>query len=140
MTIERVSVLACKTKDSGSVSRFSDRQRRTGQEGGGKLGCVVILLLVASVLYASYLVIPIYTGKMHFEETLEKIARQAGVGRLDDRVILEQVIRAAKYRGFKVQSEQIRIIRSTPFAATPELKIEVKYQKVVKFFWLRTRF
>ncbi len=70
---------------------------------------------------------------MLFEENLGKIARKAEADQLADRVIVEQINRLAEYRGFKVRSEQIRIIRSSPFADTPELRIEIKYQKIVGF-------
>ncbi len=38
---------------SACVSKFSDRYRRIGQLGNVKLGCLVIVLLAAGVLYVS---------------------------------------------------------------------------------------
>ena len=100
--------------------------------GIAKSGCLLLTVLGVSVLYVCYLLIPMYVNKVLFEEDVGKIVRKAGAYRLSDSVIEDLVGRSAEQRGFKTRPKEIQIIRSSPYLNVPELKIEVRYKKIVK--------
>lgn len=89
--------------------------------------------LTISFIYVCYRIAPVYMDKSAFEEDLARIAGQAGANNLTNRTIEEQVLQAVRARGFQAEPSRIRITRTSPFAVSPSVKIEVDYQRAVEF-------
>lgn len=103
------------------------------QRGSGKLGCLMMALIAIVFVFISYRVIPVYLDKVAFEDDIDRIVSKAGASNMSDHAIREQIEQSANVRGFQVGPEDIRIARSSPFHAVPELQIEVYYARVVEF-------
>lgn len=103
------------------------------QRGSGKLGCLMMALLGIIFVFISYRIIPVYLDKIAFEEDIDRIVSKAGASNMSDQAIRDQIEQSANVRGFQVGPEDIRIARSSPFHAAPEVKIEVYYARVVEF-------
>ena len=116
-----------------SLVKSRRRNRRTGQRGEAKLGCMVVALLAISLIYVFYRVGPVYLNKMSFEDDLAILARKAEADDLSSRVIERHVRELVRLRGFEARPKGIRVTRPSPLSSVREIRVEVHYRKVVEF-------
>ncbi len=105
--------------------------RFSSQKGEGKVGCLLFLLLLACFVFLSVRTVPVYLDKMDFEESMARIASQAGVDNWPDAVIVERVRASARANGFEVKLEDIKVVRAQKYTPVPEIRIEVDYRRPV---------
>jgi hypothetical protein len=100
------------------------------QRGESKLGCLVVILLLAVLGYGAYRVVPIYLQQDNFSDGLLEIAGRGTVQRWDDRVIARQVMALAQTMDFDVEQHNIRVERVRD---RPEIIVVVDYSRTEEF-------
>jgi hypothetical protein len=106
---------------------------RNRSEGEGRLGCLVVVLLLTGFVYLAFLSVPVYLDKMNFEEDLGRIASQAGAQNWSNQAIEERVMSLARAREFQVSPEDIRVQRNLPFQEARSLRLEVNFRRAIDF-------
>jgi biopolymer transport protein ExbB/TolQ len=104
---------------------------RDRSQGEGRVGCLVVALLMIGFVYLAFLSIPVYLDKMDFEEDLGRIASRAGAENWSNQVIEEKVLALARVREFHVAPEDINVQRNLPFQEARSLKLEVNFRRAV---------
>ena len=100
------------------------------ERGDTRLGCVVLILLVAILGYLVYRIVPVYLERDAFHEALLDISGRATVARWDNRRIIEQVMRLAESENFSVEAKDIQIQH---IRGRPEVVIIVNYTRTEEF-------
>ncbi len=100
------------------------------ERGDTRLGCVVLLLLVAILGYLVYRIVPVYLEQDAFHEDLLDISGRATIARWDNRRIIQQVLRSAENRSFTVEAKDIQIQN---IRGRPEIVIVVNYTRTEEF-------
>lgn len=103
------------------------------EKGEGKLGCLVIVLILFSLVYLAIKIAPVYIDRIEFEEELSRIASRAGAETWSEYFVKEQVVNSAKERQFDLRPADIEVSRGTRFQPTPRVTIRAKYKRVVEF-------
>lgn len=101
--------------------------------GEGRLGCLVVLLVVILFIYVARLAVPVYLSKINFEEDLSLVAARAGADDWGVDYIRAQVQNAAQERGFKIAPGDLKVSRSSTVTGRPRIVIEVIYRTEVHF-------
>ncbi len=100
------------------------------ERGDTRLGCVVLILLVAILGYLVYRIIPVYMERDAFQEALLDISGRATIARWDNRRIIEQVMRLAESENFSVEAKDIQIQH---IRGRPEVVLVVNYTRTEEF-------
>ena len=101
------------------------------ERGAGRLGCLVTLLLAIIFGYLCFKIVPVYVDKMDFDEELARLASQAGSHRYSDEKIQNDIKQLARYKGFLLKDEAIKIERSGRVGG--EIRISTRYEVPVSF-------
>ncbi len=101
---------------------------KKGRENSSSL--IVLILLVASLGYLGYRIVPVYMAQEAFQEDLHHLAGLAVLDQQDNRTIAEQVVQLGQARQFSIQEENVRIQR---IPENPEVGIVVDYTKTAEF-------
>ena len=110
---------------------------RSGDERGeGRLGTVIMLLIVAGVLYASWNLIPVFFNNYNFGDKVTELARAPKYSHPDDRIETE-LIKAAQEnhleafigpRTCKISTMEVRRVIVCEFDRTVEILPGVKHK------------
>ncbi len=100
------------------------------ERGDTRLGCVVLILLVAILGYLVYRIVPVYLERDAFHEALLDISGRATIARWDNRRIIEQVMQLAESENFSVEAKDIQIQH---IRGRPEVVIVVNYTRTEEF-------
>ncbi len=102
--------------------------RRGNETGAGKLGTLIWLVIVASVLYAGWNVIPVYVNNYSFADKVTELARAPKYSHTDDRITSE-LIKAAQENHL-----ELYVTERTCKINTLEVRrtIECNYDRVVE--------
>ena len=101
--------------------------------GEGKLGCLVVILLITLSVFLVYKIGPVYFDKISFEDDFARIVNRAGAENWRDQAIRDQVINAARAGHFEVNPKDIKVDRVGRFQSASRLKVTVKIRRQVEF-------
>lgn len=101
--------------------------------GGGRLGCFLLLLVIAGLLFIGTKVGPVYLAKINLEDDLTSITSKAGVYGWTERMISKEIMSTAQSLGFKINNEDIRISRINRYQQAPRIQVTIKVSKKVEF-------
>lgn len=101
--------------------------------GSGKLGCIIILLILAATIFLSMKAGPVYLAKVNFQDDLNSITSKAGVYNWTEKKISREVLTAAESYGFAVTSDGIRVVRRNLYQQAPRIEVNVTLSKPVDF-------
>ena len=113
--------------------------RRTGGEGFAvvsrergetKLGCLVLIVLVAMLGYLCYRVIPVYLERDGFHDSLLTIAGRATLQGWGNRRIVNRVMQLGVDRNFTVEQKDIQVQH---IRGRPEVVLVVNYSRTEEF-------
>ncbi len=100
------------------------------ERGETRLGCLVLVLLVAILGYLCYRIIPVYLERDAFHDTLLTIAGRATLGRWENRRIVRRVMQLGEDRDFIVETKDIQIQH---IRGRPEVVLVVNYSRTEEF-------
>jgi hypothetical protein len=83
--------------------------KRCAQRGAGHVKAVIWTLILASLIYVSFKVVPILVNEYQFSDAIQNIARQATVTRRTDDQIRKDVLDEAQKDDLPVQVEDIKV-------------------------------
>ena len=100
------------------------RHRPGGEEGGGTLQLVIVLLITAGIILAVVRIVPVYVRDFEFKDAIREEAKMARIRRDEPPMaIRRRLFEKAQEVGLPVQPEQIQI---TP--AGEGVRISVNYR------------
>jgi len=100
------------------------------ERGDTRLGCLVLVILVAILGYLCYRVIPVYLQQDGFHDDLLTIAGRATKGGWENRRIISRVMQLGKDRNFTVETKDIQVQH---IRGRPEIVLVVNYSRTVDF-------
>jgi len=100
------------------------------ERGETRLGCLVLVLLVAILGYLCYRIIPVYLERDSFHDTLLTIAGRATLGRWENRRIVRRVMQLGEDKNFIVEQKDIQIQH---IRGRPEVVLVVNYSRTEEF-------
>ena len=100
------------------------------QRGEGRLGCLLVILLLAGLGYGVFRIVPVYMAQDDFHDELLEIAGKGTVQRWDDRVIARQVMALGQTMNFEVERNSIRVERVRD---RPEIIVIADYSRTEEF-------
>ena len=99
----------CRSRsDAGNTSMALSRSQR----GFITFSGLVLLLVVAAILFASYKLLPPYIDNYQLQDSMENIARTATYNRLTEAEIRSQVLSEAQELGIPLDERQVVVQRS----------------------------
>ena len=101
--------------------------------GNGKLGCLLILLVLAVALFLTTKIGPVYFDKINFEDDLARIVNRAGSENWRDQPIREQILTTARGMNFEIGRDDVKINRIGRFQSASRLRVVVVYRRTVSF-------
>ncbi len=103
-----------------------------GERGEGKLGCLIVLALLAIFVFISLKTVPVYLDKLEFEDELARVASRAGVEAAETTAVEKKVLAVAASKEFEVTPDDVSVIRTAKFGPS-EIRIRVLYRRKVNF-------
>ncbi len=100
------------------------------ERGETKLGCLVLIVLVAMLGYLCYRVIPVYLERDAFHDSLLTISGRATLNRWENRRIINRVMQLGEDRNFIVEQKDIQIQH---IRGRPEVVLVVNYSRTEEF-------
>ena len=100
------------------------------ERGDTRLGCLVLVLLVAILGYLFYRIIPVYLERDGFHDALLTIAGRATIGRWENRRIINRVMQLGENRNFTIEQKDIQIQN---IRGRPEVVLVVNYSRTEEF-------
>ena len=100
------------------------------ERGDTRLGCLVLVLLVAILGYLCYRIIPVYLERDGFHDALLTIAGRATIGRWENRRIINRVMQLGENRNFTIEQKDIQIQN---IRGRPEVVLVVNYSRTEEF-------
>jgi len=97
--------------------------------GGGRIGCVFILLLLLLILFISFKAGPVYLDKVNFGDDLNSITSKAGVYAWNDRRIAREIMTAAEAYDFEINRDDIKVNRINRYQQAPRIMVTVKFRR-----------
>jgi cell division protein FtsL len=94
--------------DEGNIPMPVNR----GQHGFITFSGLLLLLVVAAILFASYKLLPPYIDNYQLQDSIENLARTATYNRLTESEIRNQVLGAAQELGIPLDERQVVVQRS----------------------------
>jgi len=86
--------------------------RKNGQRGEGRVGFIIALILVVSVIFVGLKVIPVRINAYQLDDALREEARFASVNRNKDSEIKQRILDQAKALNIPLAPENVTIKRS----------------------------
>lgn len=115
---------------------MGDDERRLlmlkGERGEGKLGCLVVLLLLGVFVFISAKTVPVYLDKLEFEDELARVASKAGVDASETKAVEKKVLAVAASKDFDATPDDVTVVRVAKFGPS-EIRIRVLYRRKVNF-------
>lgn len=102
------------------------------QRGSGRLGCLVVILLLGTFFFSSYKIGPVLLYKVNFQDDLERIVSRAGAENWSDRAIIEHILAAGRVETFELTPDDIEIQRASRFEQAGRLRVRVIYRRPVE--------
>ena len=100
------------------------------ERGETKLGCLVLIVLVAILGYLCYRVIPVYLERAGFHDSLLTIAGRATLQGWGNRRIVNRVVQLGVDSNFTVEQKDIQVQH---IRGRPEVVIVVNYSRTEEF-------
>ncbi len=100
------------------------------ERGETKLGCLVLIVLVAILGYLCYRVIPVYLERDGFHDELLTIAGRATLQSWGNRRIVNRVLQLGVDRNFTVEQQDIQVQH---IRGRPEVVLVVNYSRTEEF-------
>ncbi|MEE8460937.1 MAG: hypothetical protein V3S50_02295 [Acidobacteriota bacterium] len=100
------------------------------ERGETKLGCLVLIVLVAMLGYLCYRVIPVYLERDGFHDSLLTIAGRATLQGWVNRRIINRVLQLGVDSNFTVEQKDIQVQH---IRGRPEVVLVVNYSRTVEF-------
>ena len=100
------------------------------ERGETKLGCLVLIVLVAILGYLCYRVIPVYLERDGFHDSLLTIAGRATLQGWGNRRIVNRVVQLGVDSNFTVEQKDIQVQH---MRGRPEVVIVVNYSRTEEF-------
>ena len=100
------------------------------ERGETKLGCLVLIVLVAILGYLCYRVIPVYLERDGFHDELLTIAGRATLQGWGNRRIVNRVLRLGEDSNFTVEQKDIQVQH---IRGRPEVVLVVNYSRTEEF-------
>ena len=100
------------------------------ERGETKLGCLVLIVLVAMLGYLCYRVIPVYLERDGFHDSLLTIAGRATLQGWGNRRIVNRVMQLGVDRNFTVEQKDIQVQH---IRGRPEVVLVVNYSRTEEF-------
>jgi len=100
------------------------------ERGETKLGCLVLIVLVAILGYLCYRVIPVYLERDGFHDSLLTIAGRATLQGWGNRRIVNRVMQLGVDRNFTVELKDIQVQH---IRGRPEVVLVVNYSRTEEF-------
>jgi len=100
------------------------------ERGETKLGCLVLIVLVAILGYLCYRVIPVYLERDGFHDSLLTIAGRATLQGWGNRRIVNRVLQLGVDNNFTVEQKDIQVQH---IRGRPEVVLVVNYSRTEEF-------
>ena len=100
------------------------------ERGETKLGCLVLIVLVAMLGYLCYRVIPVYLERDGFHDSLLTIAGRATLQGWGNRRIVNRVLQLGVDSNFTVEQKDIQVQH---IRGRPEVVLVVNYSRTEEF-------
>ena len=100
------------------------------ERGETKLGCLVLIVLVAILGYLCYRVVPVYMERDGFHDSLLTIAGRATLQGWGNRRIVNRVLRLGVDSNFTVEQKDIQVQH---IRGRPEVVLVVNYSRTEEF-------
>ena len=100
------------------------------ERGETKLGCLVLIVLVAMLGYLCYRVVPVYMERDGFHDSLLTIAGRATLQSWGNRRIVNRVLQLGVDRNFTVEQKDIQVQH---IRGRPEVVLVVNYSRTEEF-------
>ena len=100
------------------------------ERGKTKLGCLVLIVLVAMLGYLCYRVVPVYLERDGFHDSLLTIAGRATLQGWGNRRIVDRVLRLGVDSNFTVEQKDIQVQH---IRGRPEVVLVVNYSRTEEF-------
>ena len=100
------------------------------ERGETKLGCLVLIVLVAMLGYLCYRVVPVYMERDGFHDSLLTIAGRATLQGWGNRRIVSRVLRLGVDSNFTVEQKDIQVQH---IRGRPEVVLVVNYSRTEEF-------
>ncbi len=100
------------------------------ERGETKLGCLVLIVLVAMLGYLCYRVIPVYLERDGFHDSLLTIAGRATLQGWGNRRIVNRVMQLGVDNNFTVEQKDIQVQH---IRGRPEVVLVVNYSRTEEF-------
>ena len=120
-------------EDQSNISRRTVREGCTvvsKERGETKLGCLVLVVLVAMLGYLCYRVIPVYLERDGFHDDLLTIAGRATLQGWGNRRIINRVLQLGVDSNFTVEQKDIQVQH---IRGRPEVVLVVNYSRTEEF-------
>jgi len=101
-------------------------QRRRGERGEGKLGCLFGLIMLAAAVMVAYKMIPVKVRAAELRQTIVDEARSAGTHK--DKQIRKAIMARAKELDLPLEDENLIISRVNEF-----IRIKATYTVPIEF-------
>jgi len=87
------------------------RSRQSGERGGAKFNMLLTLLVLGSVSYVGFKVVPVYVNDYQFQDSIQQESRfaQSGYPKKSPDDIRNDVFKKAQELGLPLRSEDIRV-------------------------------
>ena len=92
------------------LSRKGASDFETGERGAGHLKAIVITLILVSLVYVAYKVVPLLVNEYQFQDGLQTIAKFASVNRDSSDKIRDAILKEAQKDDVPVQPEDIKVV------------------------------
>lgn len=80
--------------------------------GEGKAGCILWSLLLFSVAFAAYKVIPVQLDKMQLEDHMEELAMMQVTSQQDEEFFVKAIMRRARELRLPLKEENVQVQKS----------------------------
>lgn len=101
-------------------------QRRSGERGEGRAGCIFSLILLVAAVFVAYKMIPIKVAAADLRQTIVDEAKSAGSHR--DPVIRRQIMAKAQKLNLPLDDQNLKINRTSS-----NIHIEASYTVPIEF-------
>ncbi len=101
------------------------------ERGSGKMGCLVMLLVMAALVFLIVNIAPVYVAKINFQDDLDKITSKAGARGWSERMIKAETKKLAEDLEFSISNEDIEIVRRRRFEQAARIIITAKIRRSV---------
>jgi hypothetical protein len=98
-------------------------------KGAGRLGCLVMAVLIVALAFVASKVVPVYLDKLDFEEDLERMVARSRQWTIDE--VQREVLKLATARGFETSADGVQVERIAPSGEPPTISVDVSYRRTI---------